>query len=46
MSVYYDGASNPNVSYQLAYGKDQTIVIDQNGLVKVIRFDGNGNVIE
>ena len=40
MSVYYDGASNPNVSYQLAYGKDQT------GLVKVIRFDGNGNVIE
>lgn len=46
LSVYYEDSSNPIASYQLAYGKDQTIVIDQNGLMKVIRFDGNGNVIE
>lgn len=44
-AFYQAGSSGPNTTYQLAYGKDQTIVIDQNGLMRTIRFDANGNVI-
>lgn len=32
-------------SYQFAYGKDQTIIIDKNGYVVSVAFDENGQVI-